>query len=218
MELNKFYEKHYRSSNESRFVTMNHNYSHRKLEVGTSNSHDQVLELGAGNGEHLQFVQHLFKKYILSDIRSNSTFSSNDPKVVFQSFDVQNIPHTQDSFDRVVATCLLHHVPDVHLALSEMRRVCKNRGLISINIAADPGVFYRFMWTLTSGKRLKREGIKFPKSTHYQEHKGHYIAIREILTEVFCEDEIKLRFYPFSFLRTHQLNIFAVAQIRVLKG
>jgi hypothetical protein len=99
-----------------------------------------------------------------------------------------------------------------------MRRVCKDRGLISINIAADPGGFYRLMWSLTSGKRLKREGIKFPKSIHYQEHRGHYMAIREILNEVFCEDEIKLRFYPFSILRTYQLNIFAVAQIRVLKG
>ena len=98
-----------------------------------------------------------------------------------------------------------------------MRRVSTHGGLISINIAADPGLTYRWIWKLTSGRKLRNQGLKFPLSVHYQEHREHFIGIREITQEVFENDAISFKFYPLTGVPTHQVNIFEVMQIRVHK-
>ena len=72
MELDEFYERYYRHATESWIVKKNHSYSHRMLERGVKENFDNVIELGAGNGEHFQFVRHDFKTYLLSDFDLNS--------------------------------------------------------------------------------------------------------------------------------------------------
>jgi phosphatidylethanolamine/phosphatidyl-N-methylethanolamine N-methyltransferase len=217
MELDEFYEKYYRHATESWIVKKNHSYSHRMLERGVNGNFEHVLELGAGSGEHFQFVRHDFQSYLLSDLRAETSFTTEDQRVRFESFDAEVIPYDEDCFQRVVTTCLLHHVKDVRGTLEEMRRVATHGGLISVNIAADPGLLYRFIWSATSGRRLRNQGLKFPKSVHYQEHRGHFIGIREIALEVFKNDSISFKYYPFTFIPTHQANIFAVMQVRVNK-
>jgi len=217
MELNEFYEKYYRPITESWIVKKNHSYSHQMLERGVKDHFENVLELGAGNAEHLQFVQHSYSSYLLSDLRADVNFASQDKRVRFESFNAEKIPYVGNYFQRVVCTCLLHHVSNVRGTLEEMRRVSTNGALISINIAADPGLMYRFIWKLTSGRRLRKEGLRFPLSVHYQEHKGHFLGIRAIAQEVFEMDSITFKYYPFTFFPTHQANIFTVMQIRVNK-
>jgi phosphatidylethanolamine/phosphatidyl-N-methylethanolamine N-methyltransferase len=218
MDLSEFYDKYYRHSSESWMVRLNHSYSHKMLERGVSQAYDKVLELGAGSGEHSNFVTHSFSYYLLSDLRDSTKLELQDKRFEFKKFDAQQIPLENDSFDRIISTCLLHHVSDVKKTLSEMRRVIKNRGLISINIAADPGFMYRNVWNLTSGRRLHRQGLMFPRSIHYQEHRGHFMAIMEITKDVFHLDTVKLRYYPFTFIPSHNSNIFAVIQIQVNKA
>jgi phosphatidylethanolamine/phosphatidyl-N-methylethanolamine N-methyltransferase len=217
VELYEFYEKYYRHTTESWIVKKNHSYSHRMLERGVKGNFDNVIELGAGNGEHFPFVRHNFKTYLMSDLRNETKFVSEDQRVRFESFDAAEIPYDGDSFQRVISTCLLHHVKDVRRTLEEMRRVVTHRGLVSVNIAADPGLLYRLIWNATSGRRLRNQGLKFPKSVHYQEHRGHFIGIHEIALDVFENDSITLKYYPFTFIPTHQANIFAVMQVRVNK-
>jgi phosphatidylethanolamine/phosphatidyl-N-methylethanolamine N-methyltransferase len=217
MELDEFYERYYRHATESWIVKQNHSYSHRMLERGVKENFDNVIELGAGNGEHFQFVRHDFKTYLLSDLRDKTNFISEDQRVRFESFNAEEIPYDKDCFQRVISTCLLHHVTNVRRTLVEMRRVATHGGLISVNIAADPGLLYRFIWSATSGKRLRNQGLKFPKSVHYQEHRGHFMGIREIALDVFENDLVTFKYYPFTFIPTHQANIFAVMQVRVNK-
>ena len=217
MDLYEFYEKYYRHISESWIVKKNHAYTHQKLESGVNSRFENVLELGAGNGEHFQFVCHPFETYLLSDLRQNIKCDIQDKRVRFESFNAEKIPYDNNSFQRVISTCLLHHVTDLRGTLEEMRRVSTHGGLISINIAADPGLTYRWIWKLTSGRRLRNQGLKFPLSVHYQEHKGHFIGIREIIREVFESDAITFKFYPLTIIPTHQANIFAVMQIQVDK-
>lgn len=217
MELDEFYEKYYRHATESWIVKKNHSYSHRMLEKGVNENFDNVIELGAGNGEHFQFVRHDFNTYLMSDLRDKTKFVSEDRRVRFESFSAEDIPYSENCFQRVISTCLLHHVTNVRETLEGMRRIATHGGLISINIAADPGLLYRFIWSSTSGRRFRNQGLKFPKSVHYQEHRGHFIGIYEIALDVFKNDSIKLKYYPFTFVPTHQANIFAVMQVRVNK-
>jgi phosphatidylethanolamine/phosphatidyl-N-methylethanolamine N-methyltransferase len=217
MDLNQFYLRHYRNSNESRIVKLNHEFSHKCIEIGVSGDYPIVLEVGAGNLEHFQFVKHDFDRYLLSDIRTIDQSLLTDPRQEFYQFDIRQIELPGESVDRLICTCVLHHVPNVKKALMEIRRVAKDRGLVTINIAADPGYMYRLMWGLTSGRRLKREGIQFPRSLHYEEHVSHYHAIKSHLMEIFVNDDIKFRYFPFR-IPLVPINVFVVAQIKINKN
>ena len=71
-----------------------------------------VLELGGGNGEHLDYVVHGFNRYTLVDIRKAVLQEkwTKDPRIVSLVADAEHLPVEDKSIDRVVVTCLLHHV------------------------------------------------------------------------------------------------------------
>lgn len=95
----------------------------------------RILELGCGTGS--MWVNHLhllsgtqltltdFSEGMLETARGNV----KSPNVTFQQVDIQNIPFPDDSFDIVIANMMLYHVPDLHLGLSEVRRVLKPGGI-----------------------------------------------------------------------------------------
>ncbi|OXC90489.1 SAM-dependent methyltransferase [Achromobacter sp. KAs 3-5] len=115
----------------------------------------RVLEIGAGTGEHLSFVNHQFDEYVLTDM-DPKTLDIAAKKIGDQrggrvSYSVQSggdIEFADNSFDRVIATHVLEHIYHPHLALKEWQRVLKPGGTLSILIPTDPG----FAWRL--GRRL----------------------------------------------------------------
>ena len=104
--------------------------SHYELRPG-----DRILELGCGTGSMWKSNLHLLKenvKLILTDFSAGmlETAKSNVicPQISFNQVDIQNIPYPENSFDVVIANMMLYHVPDLHMGLSEVRRVLKPGG------------------------------------------------------------------------------------------
>jgi ubiquinone/menaquinone biosynthesis C-methylase UbiE len=60
-----------------------------------------------------------------------------------------SIPSGHNLFDRVIVTCVLHHIPNLELALTEIRRVAKPGAQINLYVPCDPGSLYRGVrhWT-----------------------------------------------------------------------
>ena len=87
-------------------------------------------------------MEKTYYKYTLSDYR-NTKFVSENPKISFEIVDVHKTPYTDNSFDRVIATCLLHHLDNPIIALQEIRRIVKTDGIVSISLPCDPGLAYR---------------------------------------------------------------------------
>ena len=117
--------------------------SHLELERITKRSkYESILEVGGNIGEHIKYVESTYSEYILTDYR-DTKFNSENVKIKFRIADVQNLPFADSSFDRTIATCLLHHVDDPLKSLEEIRRVTKEQGTISILIPCDPGLAYR---------------------------------------------------------------------------
>ena len=52
------------------------------------------------------------------------------PEFLFQSFDCGKIPYPNQSFDRVVANHVLFYVNDLDLALTEIKRVLREEGIV----------------------------------------------------------------------------------------
>jgi ubiquinone/menaquinone biosynthesis C-methylase UbiE len=100
--------------------------THQSMEKAYSGCFfEKVLEIGGGIGEHLNFVLHDYEKYFLTDINLPvlEDGRKDDPRVICE---VQNAE--DDSFDRIIVTCLLHHVDKPEIVMKEIQRVLKPGG------------------------------------------------------------------------------------------
>ena len=102
-----------------------------------------TVEVGAGEGQHLPYVRHRFERYVLTDKRASGSTEQLPPGAEFMSADAQDLPFESGTVDRLVSTCVLHHLPDPEAALQSWRRVVRGNGVLTILLATDPGFAHR---------------------------------------------------------------------------
>jgi phosphatidylethanolamine/phosphatidyl-N-methylethanolamine N-methyltransferase len=144
--------------------------SHRLLEreFGSSVHFGRVVEIGAGTGEHLPFVQHSFDEYTLTDLDAKTLeVAASKLKVSPTSsvrYEVQagrSLGFPSNCFDRLIATHVLEHISEPHLAIKEWRRVLKHSGTLSVLIPTDPGIAWRLGRHLGPRRNAMRQGIAY---------------------------------------------------------
>ena len=122
----------------------------------------RVLELGCGTGD--MWVSHLdmlnngselilsdFSDGMLAAARANLGQPAN---VTFEQINIENIPYPDGRFDVVIANMMLYHVPDIHRALSEVRRVLRDDGIFYCATYGENGII-QFI-----GELLKEHGVR----------------------------------------------------------
>lgn len=215
--MSSWYREHYSSicssADGSAFAT----YLHRSLERRTGRQSDRstVLEVGGNEGEHVGFVTHPYADYLLTDLRPPVLRPevAADPRVRTAVADANDLDLPDASFDRVIVTCVLHHVASPLVCARELRRVCRPGGTVSVLVPTDPGLAYRVGKAVTSGRAARRAGL----TTEHRlmaavDHRNH---VRSVLTQVrhaFRNDAVQLDWYPFR-LPSVELNAFVVATI-----
>ncbi|WP_170219289.1 class I SAM-dependent methyltransferase [Nocardioides litoris] len=216
--LRLWYERFYSSTSATANGSVFERYMHRAMEArhGASVSFSQVLEVGGNRGEHVPYVRHGFDRYVLSDLFPPDVSGVDlDPRVEAETADVQDLPHDADSFDRVVATCLLHHVPDPFAALKELRRVVRPGGGITLLVPTDPGWSYRTAQRLTSGRAARKRGIgEFFELVHAVDHPNHFDSLQRQVRYVFRHDRVRTTWRPLG-VPLWNLNLFTVTDVTV---
>jgi phosphatidylethanolamine/phosphatidyl-N-methylethanolamine N-methyltransferase len=144
----------YESANYASFLQKTVMFSsHKLLEQPYSKNEffSKILEVGAGSGEHLDFVNCQFNSYTITDLdpkmiglakikrKSNENFK----KLNFDTQSANKLSYRSSSFDRLIASHVLEHIYEPHKALEEWTRVIKNDGVLSILIPTDPGIAWR---------------------------------------------------------------------------
>lgn len=141
--------------------------SHRLLErdFGPEQHFGQVLEVGAGTMVHLDFIRHGFDRYIASDMNADliAAAAKRDlrPGVELRQIEGGALPFADDSFDRVIATHVLEHIPEPHLALAEWVRVLKPGGVLSLILPCDPGLAWRLGRHFGPRRRAVAAGLDY---------------------------------------------------------
>ena len=95
-----------------------------------------ILEIGAGRGEHLKFVKADYSKYVMTDISEWGKAEIEeiiklDHRISFELANIEKLSFPDNTFDRLICTCVLIHVDEPFLALEELKRVTKPGGVIS---------------------------------------------------------------------------------------
>jgi len=211
-----FYKEMYGDLVDGGAVGVFHRLTHRSLErpFGPEDSLPRVIEVGSGNGEHLPFVRHSFESYVMADLRMPPEMPE-DPRVSFLEADVHELPVESNSYDRLIATCLLHHLAEPFRALEEMRRVVRPGGALSIMIVSDPGLAYRAIQRISSGRRYRKSGFKEWRALHAMEHRNHAWSLQQLIKYAFREDELRGRGFPVPIASVWNLNLFSVYQVKL---
>lgn len=169
--------------------------SHRLLErpFSSDNVFANVLEIGAGTGEHTQFLRHQFERYVVSDQDEKTLEVAKtkiDPRMEGKfSFEVQtgeSVNYPDNSFDRVIAAHVLEHIYQPHLAIKEWCRVVKNGGTLSILLPTDPGMAWRLGRMLGPRKQAYAAGIAYDY-VMAREHVNSCVNLIAILRHYFPE-------------------------------
>jgi ubiquinone/menaquinone biosynthesis C-methylase UbiE len=187
--------------------------SHRLVERGFQERchFSKVLEIGAGTGEHIDFVRHTFDQYVLSDIdaktlivaerKLNHRFAN---RLMYETQSAVDLSYADNSFDRLIATHILEHIYQPHLALKEWRRVLKHGGVLSILIPTDPGLAWRLGRHLGPRKNAIVQGIAYDY-VMAREHVNSCNNLIAILRHYF--PEAKEAWWPLS-VSSIDLNLF----------
>lgn len=192
--------------------------SHRALERGLGRLPEtaRLLEIGGNLGEHCKFVQHPYAEYIVTDYRQID-FEPINERIRFEVADAHHLPYDDASFDRVLMTCVLHHVEDPEQAMREMRRVVKPGGWISITLPCDPGLAYRAGKAVGPYRSLRKrspESDVDPRYWHYRQHRNHYPGLMALAGQVYANDTVTRRSWPWRF-PLWNANLFTILQIHV---
>jgi ubiquinone/menaquinone biosynthesis C-methylase UbiE len=101
-----------------------------------------------------------------------------------------------NSFDRVICSCVLIHVDQPFAALMEMNRVARPGGTISFYLACEPGVLLRLMRFFVSAPKMHNLDVPYALLNALS-HRNNVGGLIEMSRHVFKDSQIKFRFYPF---------------------
>lgn len=94
-----------------------------------------VLEVGAGTGMNFAYYSSAEKVIALepnAEMARNSSHKANHAKIPIEVIlgNAESMPFEDNTFDSIVGTLVLCTIPNPDIALSEIRRVCKNNGIV----------------------------------------------------------------------------------------
>lgn len=190
---------------------------------GRESNFPKVLELGAGSLQHHPFVRHSYETYIASDIRPIGTHAGwaewgggRTPDAIgnfTMTADATAIPFDDATFDRVVATCLILHIPDPAAALQEWLRVTKPGGTVDFLMPCEPGLALRLYRLLFSRRRAKKLGFEYFNLVNAVDHCNSTWAILELVEHLDGVASVRSSWRPFPFLRSWNANLQSVVRL-----
>lgn len=137
----------------------------------------KILELGCGTGDMWKSKLDLADKNIeltLTDLSENMVSIAKKSLgergyISYNVVDIENIPYTDNSFDRVIANMMLYHVPNLDKGLSEIRRILTDDGYFYCATYGENGIM-PFIASL-----LKEYGVTDTTNKNFTLQNGHGI-------------------------------------------
>ena len=191
-------------------------------------SYGSVLEVGAGSLEHLRTVDNFdFMNYVASDIRydderliqqlEDKLPSKSKGKVKLEFGNAESLIYSDNSFDLLIATCLLIHLPNPEAALKEWRRVLKPGSELVIYVPCEPGLALRVGRRLAVLPKHRKLGFNDYSLVCAREHISSLPILAELIKHTFKADKVKIHTWPIPQFRFWNLNLAYFYHISVSK-
>lgn len=195
------------------FLGKSHEWCERAF---SSDDHfPRVVEVGAGTGVHIGYVRHGFDEYVMTDLNppmlDKIRSEGHSGRVVTACEDATALSFPDASFDRLIATHVLEHLPAPHEVLREWTRVLKPGGVMSLVLPCDPGLAWRLGRAVGSRGKFVRAGIAYD----YWMAREHINSINNLVSLLrYYFDDVGEQWLPCR-VPSMDLNLFFIAHVRV---
>ena len=186
-------------------------YCHRELEKKLpARNYKKILEIGAGSEPHIKYIKNKnVSYYILEKTKFKPIKKIESGKIFYKFYKGKKIPFKKSTFDRVILSHVLEHVPNPENFLFEVMNTLKKGGTLSISLPADPGLIYRLSrllnkFFIAKGK-LKMSSLEYDYSNAI-EHINSIFNLVDIIRHNY-KDKIVEDFLPFK-IKLIDLNLF----------
>lgn len=187
-------------------------YCHRQLEEELPDRNfKKILEIGAGSEPHLPYIKvQDFTYVILEKSQPRSQIKRiKSSKISYKFYDGKKMPFKPNSFDRIILSHTLEHIPDPESFLKNTMKILKKNGVLSISLPADPGLFYRICRMLNKllslNRKLKISGLEYDYSNAIEHINSIYNLVNIIRYNY--KKKIKESFLPFK-IKLLDINLF----------
>lgn len=198
--------------NDQGFVGWSYRKTHRAVEANhRPDARAEILEIGAGTGEHLAFVTQAFARYVMVDLSPEPADPPwrNDERVTWVQGDVSAPILEGQQFDRVISMCVLHHLRDTEAALRNIRTWLKPGGTFTFFLPSDPGFLNRLNRSLFVTPRARRLGFAHYPVVNAREHHNHYWGLKEELLYEFRDFDVRRSYWPLG-IPLADLSVYSV--------
>ncbi len=183
-------------------------------EFGPETHFSKVLEVGAGTGVHIRTIRHTFDEYVMTDLNppmlDQIHLHSGPGCIKQQKEDATNLSFEDATFDRVIATHVLEHLPGPHKVLREWSRVLKPEGTLSIVLPCDPGMAWRLGRHFGPRRNFTRLGIDYD----YWMAREHINSITNLVALInYYFPERRVKWAPLR-IPLSDLNLFYIAHVK----
>ena len=223
-----YYKEYYHLLHNGSKLSFFNSLMHKAMEFpNRKKNFSKVLEIGCGNFEHTYFIKHKLDHLIVTDIRAVSkndldklkdwSLKRNHDSVEYRKCDALSLPFQDCEFDRVVAGCLLLHLQDVPSAVTEWLRVLKVNGKLELLVPCESGLPLRLFRRIFSERYVQNLGIPIDlyRFVNDYDHINSFSRAENLtISTIKHHAYLKIRYFPFVFLRSWYLNIFAIFSIR----
>jgi SAM-dependent methyltransferase len=182
-------------------------------------SYGRTLEIGPTNGQHLEFLDMTqIEEYVMVDIRENFELKNKVSRSKKLKYKILNAESEEivflKEFDKVLTTCLLHHLKNVEKTLTLWRKLLKRNGVANFYIPLDSSLLYKVGRELTSVRAARKAGIQ--RKTYMRilklDHPNSVDEILSALKNVYSKDRVRFHYWP-TRLPIKSLNIYLLVEI-----
>jgi SAM-dependent methyltransferase len=109
-----------------------------------------LLNMGCGDGNHLQYLQKYARVVYGSDYNLARLLRAHRrcPQLPLFLADILNYPVQDDFFDIIFCNHVIEHIPEDHLALRTMHRILKPDGLLVLGVPNEGVWFWQLAYHL----------------------------------------------------------------------
>ena len=212
--VKEFYDKYYdKTFNSGGLNGWAYRKTHRDLEKNfMQSSIDNILEIGAGNAQHLEFVKQNFLEYTMVDLTETPKVFG-DKRLKWIQGDVENLQFQPNYFDRIISMCVFHHLDNPEKVMKLIDIWLKPGGTFSLFLPLDPSFANRLNRRLFVLPKTQKLGFKEYEIVNAIEHKNHFWALKSMLNYFFRSYEKEITYKPFV-KAIPAINLYSIWHLR----